>query len=178
MRNKKGIIILIAVMFIQLLIPVGMIAYRNNEKDTALETGEKYLFRIEYLYYMDGCITFDIKNAYKIDTRYAAVEKGEDGYAVITASKSRPKGENYIRSSVDTDFSFPEYIINTETYENLDFVQFTNGTVSVNYETYLNSYENIYLEAYVYKGEVSVNEIYIDGEKIEDVLEELNNLQK
>lgn len=76
MRNKKMIALLLVVALIQLVFPVGVIAYENRLMSTVIEKGGKYTLDFTRIVHMNkACMYIDTEDLYRVENRYALNDK-------------------------------------------------------------------------------------------------------
>lgn len=189
--NKKLLSILLGiVIFAQLLFPTIAII-ESNKGANSEQFSEIYkirLMNIVYIKFSDretyiSCNIEDAEDLLDFDSfqKYAIITQNENGYANIEFTSKRPDCDNYISSKeynsaleLKGDKSFPAY-------ENIFYAFFfdtdaedpeagrekieSNGHISVSKNL------DIYLEASVYKGKLVRLGYYVDGERLEDLLE-------
>ncbi len=148
MRKKIMLPILIISIVIQLLVPVGMIAYGNNAEDDLQKYGKEYKFRIRVYSIYEGKVDYSISYMAELyqEGKFGVIGEDEDGYAVITEIKTtRPEDTNYIR-------------INRETRIKLDEFSVVTGRSYIGVQE-----QSAYLLVKIYKGNFEIVDLYIDG---------------
>jgi hypothetical protein len=147
MRKRIVLPILIISIIIQLLVPVGMIAYGNNADDDLQKYGKEYKFRIAVYSIYSGDVDYSLQGLAELyqEGKYGVISEDEEGYAVITEIKStRPEEPNYIR-------------VNRETRTRLDEFSVVTGRGYIGVQE-----QSAYLLVRIYKGNLEIVEMYID----------------
>ncbi len=156
MRKRIMLPILIISIVIQLLVPVGMIAYGNNAEVDLQKYGKEYKFRIKVYSIYNGEISYSLSDVAELyqDGKYGIIGEDEDGYAVISEIKTtNPEVPNYIR-------------INRETRIKLNDYSF------VPVQRYISVQEqSAYLIVKIHKGNFELVGLYIDGIPVEEWVE-------
>ncbi len=147
MSKKLMLPILIISIVIQLLVPVGMIAYGNKVEDDLQKYGKEFKIKvyIQSIYNGSVDVRFYDYNLFRLG-HFAVMEEDEEGYANLnTITSSKPKTSDYI-------------IITRENKEKLaDFYVDSSFTSSIVEE------ENSYLVIKVYNGDFEIVGLYIEG---------------
>lgn len=177
MKNRSKTAILIAVIIFQVLLPVLMITYDDITENYTSDKGEIFRFRLEQIVCTEYEVKFSVENNSVWGVRYAIVENDSEGFAVMTRSKGRPACVNYVESKGDS-FYFPVSSIKTDIFEGklkmltmYDEEWYVESGLDGWKET---SFEDAYLEAYVYKGDVVPIAVYVEGMPLEEFVAELN----
>ncbi len=175
MRKSKPVIILLSV---QLIFALLLAAY-NPTKDFVIRTfGTEYIFAVENLAYYGNFIDdmqlhcyikSEIPEDYAhpmANGRYGIIETDENGlYYISLSTDQKPENDKYIKSKGDGVFYFgsPYMVIDCETFELGEttdpplFIR-ENLTTSTEYE--------ITASAYIFRGQIRLKEIYVDGIEI------------
>lgn len=175
MGKKSRFVILIVIIIAQILVPVGMTSYKSITNEQTCQKGETFKFYLNYIVYNDGSIKFEVAQPYPWGAKYVSLKTDENGYAEFELLVEKPEGDNYIKNPGRYSFVFPVDEIETRKYENI------RGSIrfySMADYGYLNNeyyFEEAYLEAYVYKGNVVPACIYVDGMPLDEQLEQINN---
>lgn len=158
MRKKILTIVLALTIVLQILTPVGMIAYGNKAKEELLSKGIDYKVRVSGVNISDGYVTFWADDiccySYK---KFIIIGISDDGYAeMIDLTDSKPDCDNYIRSSEQNQKLLSRYKID----EKKDI-------------PYIASKE-AYATIKVYKGDVAVTGVFVDGVSVEEYIENIS----
>lgn len=160
MRKKILTIVLALTIVLQILTPVGMIAYGNKAKEELLSKGIDYKVRVSGVKISDGYVTFWSDDiccySYK---KYIIIGTSDDGYAeVIDFSDSKPDCDNYIRSSEQNQELLSRYKVDEKT----------------NIPNYYIATAEAYATIKVYKGDVVVTGVFVDGLPVEKYIESIS----
>ncbi|NLA76280.1 MAG: hypothetical protein GX851_00355 [Clostridiales bacterium] len=192
MLKRHGLKIFIVVIILQLCVPSGMIGANVIHQTNIINRGTLYKFKLESVHYegynaSENKITFTIDNSAKKYRKryfeiYAEISEGDDGYALMSMTEDKPRTKSYIKSSYAHEFFFPEAYLNAENYSGLEYCTFSKEgkDIFIISNTFFEDqirFKEAYAEIYVYKGDVSVKEIYIDGVPVDIVLSRLNAAQ-
>ncbi len=156
MRKKILTIILTLTIVLQILTPVGMIAYGNKAKEELLSKGIDYKVRVSGINIADGYVTFWSDDiccySYK---KYIIIGTSDNGYAeIIDFSDSKPDCDNYIRDSEQNQELLTRYKIDEKT----------------NIPNFYIATAEAYATIKVYKGNAAVTEVFIDGVPVEEYI--------
>lgn len=148
MLKKLMLPILIISIVVQLLVPVGMIAYGNKAEDDLQKYGKEFKFPANVYSVENGNVNFSIVDSVVFygNDGYGVIQEDSNGYAYfVETTAGKPKGTDYIR-------------LNDKNREEID-------TFSVESEyAYRNIVEeSAYLVVKVYNGDLEVVELYLDG---------------
>lgn len=148
MLKKLMLPILIVSIIVQLLVPVGMIAYGNKAEDDLQKYGKEFKFQASVHSVEKGDVRYSLLESavFYQDGRYGVIKEDSNGYAYfVETTAGKPKGTDYIR-------------LNDKNREEID-------TFSVESEyAYRNIIEeSAYLVVKVYNGDIEVVELYLDG---------------
>ena len=179
MLKKHGLLLLVIVMIIQLCVPAGMIANRLMRSFLTEKYGTEYKIPLDYVSFDEetGFLYYNLYSGDESDgvfypVPFYSVVTGEDGFAVLTPGFEKPKHSSYIASrkegytyeylvgrmhigklkTIDSFWLLDEKVMIDDPDEDYDWFE---GTIAC--------YSEAYLHAYVYNGNISVKEIYIDG---------------
>lgn len=160
MRKKILTIVLALTIVLQILTPVGMIAYGNKAKEELLSKGIDYKVRVSGVNISDGYVTFWSDDiccySYK---KYIIIGTSDDGYAeVIDFSDSKPDCDNYIRFSEQNRELLSRYKVDEKT----------------NIPNYYIATAEAYATIKVYKGDAVVTGVFVDGVPVEDYIENIS----
>lgn len=190
--NKKLLSVFLTIaIIVQLAFPVGALISAKVFENNFEKYGQIYKIKLSTLSYDSygavidesqiGMISYGIDAALPDDnylSAYAKVTVGEDGYAKLEFSKSKPKGENYLKEKYGWEYNFLEeyeYIKKIGMIESVRFIKTETGYEYFGNEKIRQNVNDIYVEAKIYKGKGVALDFYVDGEKLEDVLSDLNN---
>lgn len=148
MLKKLMLPILIVSIIVQLLVPVGMIAYGNKAEDDLQKYGKEFKFPANVYSVEKGSVNYSILESVVFygNGGYGVIKEDSNGYAYfVETTAGKPKGTDYIR-------------LNDKNREEID-------TFSVESEyAYRNIIEeSAYLVVKVYNGDIEVVELYLDG---------------
>ena len=175
MLKKYGLGLLIAVIVIQLCVPVYMIVNVFAASYQAEKYGTEYKIPLDHIAVDEesGFLYFSVR--YYADESYynymhepyTSLTEGEDGFAVVKPVYDKPAHSSYIKNKKDGyAYIFPADRISVGKPKytdalwlldefNEDDDQWYSGTIVY--------YSEAYLQAYVYNGKISVKNVYIDG---------------
>ena len=160
---KKWLIpALIAVIVVQLFVPVYMIANRYH----TLQTGEEFRFRVNpvdpYDAFRGRYVRLRAPQDVRGQGRYGIITVDADGFAYISSiSESRPSSGAYVRSSNSTRFTLP-----IERYYMEESLAPRAERLAMRREPG----EEAYVTVRVKNGELVISGLYIDGAAIEDII--------
>lgn len=161
MRKKLLTIILTLTIVLQILTPVGMIAYGNKAKEELLSKGIDYKVRVSGVNIEDGYVTFWSDDiccySYK---KYIIIGTSDNGYAeIIDFTDSKPDCDNYIRSSEQNQELLTRYKIDEK--KEISYL-------------YIPSKE-AYATIKVYNGDAAVTGVFVDGVSVEEYIKNIGN---
>lgn len=161
MRKKILTIVLALTFVLQILTPVGMIAYGNKAKEELLSKGIDYKVRVSGVKISDGYVTFWSDDiccySYK---KYIIIGTSDDGYAeMIDLTDLKPDCDNYIRSSEQNQKLLSRYKIDEKT----------------NIPNYYIASKEAYATIKVYKGDAAVTGVFVDGVSVEEYIKNIGN---
>ena len=153
---------LIAVIVIQLLAPVYMVA---NKYDV-MNSGEEYLFIVNPVDPYDAFRGRYVSIHHRInvhgDFKYGIITVGDDGFASVDElTNDKPKSGAYVKSTNSVWFNLP-----IERYYMNDKLAPRAEQITRNRETI----EDAYVSVRIKNGELVVTGLFIDGVAIEDIL--------
>lgn len=146
MLKKVMLPILILSIVIQLLVPVGMIAYGNKAEDDLQKYGKEFKFPAQVYSVENGNVNFSIKESsvFYGNDRYGII-KETSGYAYFDeTTTTKPKGTDYIR-------------LNEENRKEID-----TFSVECRYSYRSITEKSAYLVVKVYNGDIEVMDLYMD----------------
>lgn len=155
MIKKITLPMIIIAMVIQLLVPVGMIAYSQSVEQKVLEFGTEYKIDININSVMDGKVIFSPKISELwlplYDNEYVILATDENGKAYCSEiSKQKPDSEDYLRPTRRNSNRLYSYKVDCD------------GEILSS--RYYNLYEtDSYIIAKVYKGNIAVTGLYIES---------------
>ena len=156
MLKKLMLPILIVSIVVQLLVPVGMIAYGNKAEDDLQKYGKEFKIPVYIQSIRNGVmdVRFYEYNLFQIG-HYAILEEDENGYANLMQNQStKPKTSDYIYVTSENKLKLGEdYTIDADV---------TSWRVGEN---------SAYLVIKVYNGEFEIVELYMDGVTAEEWFE-------
>lgn len=192
MNKKSGVIIISIIVAIQLLVPSVMIALSNYREKQLEQKGEEIKLAVDYIEFLNtyddvgytkptirvGSNEFNSGMYYLGDPGYVVFEKYENGYSFCSVKENKPETDIYLKQH---DYYWDELVYDCE-YEVVDVDNIPWYLYSKE-----NEKENIFdgncegpqTESYailkVYKNRCKVVDVYIDGLKVEEVLEKYEN---
>lgn len=190
MNKKIGKIILAIIIAVQILVPSFMIALSEYREKQFEQKGEEIKLALDYveLFYDDfgegfedgavnvGSLEFDSSMMYVDEPEFVVFEKGEDGYSFCAVKEKNPETDIYLRQN-NYDLRQLTYDIDIEDVDSLPRDLYSKEYEKTNImEGYCDGPQT---EAYailkVYKNRRKVVGVYIDGLKLEEVLEKYKN---
>lgn len=147
MLKKLMLPILIVSVVVQLLVPVGMIAYGNKAEENLQKYGKEFRFPANVYSVENGNMNFSIEESvvFYLYDGYCVIEESSDGYAYFVEAAVKPKGTNYIRLNEENRIKMDTFSVECEyAYRNI-------------------TEEYAYLVVKVYNGDVEVVGLYMDG---------------
>jgi uncharacterized membrane-anchored protein len=197
MKNHLKIILFIVLALVQLAFPAHMIMSREN----ILNKGEVFKFRIKpidpvdnfrgnYLsiYFNDNRVPVNNNDDYLLNqTVYATVQNGSDGFAQFTSvSKTIPESGNYIKTKIlyfdyetkpreenKTTKLIPRGVYIKIPFERYYMAENKAKPAEEAYNKSLSDGKDVYITVRILNGDTAVENLYIDGEEIEDYLSNL-----
>lgn len=183
MRKKIFSILLIVTIIIQLSIPLGMFVYKTIEISQILSKGEMYTFSGYRPYYSNGRLYVNI-SIFGPNRQYAVLVSDPIG-EYFEHTDEKPDTPYYIDryggyyATNDFGVHYPEVHLVTGHYDNIREIDFIKKLSINSYpETPPHNvvyYDEVTIDAYIYKGKLYVTEIYIDGVDSQTFLEGYNN---
>ncbi len=183
MRKKILSVLLIVTIIIQIAIPVGMFVSKTVEISQTILKGELYTFSGYRPYYCNGRLSVNI-SLFGPNKQYAILVSDPIG-EYFEHSDEKPDTPYYIDryagyyATNDFGVNIPEVYIVTENYSNIETIDFIKKlSISSYSETPPEDvayYDEVTVDAYIYKGKIYVTEIYIDGVDSKTFLEGYNN---
>lgn len=160
MKKKIIIPILIAVIIVQLAIPIMLV----REKYDILENGTEYKFRVN-AYAVGKKIKFEVLDDYSVqseDAKYGVIAVNANGFAQINSIISQKPTTDYITSKKDGYFQFPiNYMrLNDRAYESLFHKIYERSST-------------VYIKVRVKDGKVVLENMFVDNMTITEYLETL-----
>ncbi|MBQ7962585.1 MAG: hypothetical protein IJ289_08280 [Clostridia bacterium] len=196
MRKKILTIILAVTIIIQIAVPTGMLIHKSTEISQIKKYGQFHTFSAYLPHYYRGDFTIRLE-IFGPTKQYVTINQDANGTEYYEHSDEKPSTPVYIDRYIegyetkDFSISFPEVYIRTEEYENLSYIDFQKKMsfdtdsedsaekVAVDDEgaTFANVvfYNEATVDAYILKGKIYIEDVYIDGVDIKTVLEGLNN---
>ncbi|MGN1315927.1 MAG: hypothetical protein ACI4VW_02600 [Acutalibacteraceae bacterium] len=190
MNKTRGKIFLSIIIAVQLLVPLIMVILTQYQENQLEQKGEEIKLVVDYVefFYDDfenpkptirvGSNEFDSSMNYYDDPGYVFFEKGEDGYAFCVATANKPETDIYLRQN---DYYWDQLVYDYE-YEvaDADYIPWDLYSKENEKSNIVNGRcEGPQTEAYailkVYKNRCKVVDVYIDGLKVEEVLEKYEN---
>lgn len=196
MRKKMVTIILAVTIIIQIAVPMGMLIHKSTEISQIKKHGQFHTFSAYLPHYYRGDFTIRLE-IFGPTKQYVTINQDANGTEYYEHSDEKPSTPVYIDrysegyETKDFSISFPEVYIRTEEYENLSYIDFQKkmsfdtdsedsaDKVVIDDEgsTFANVvfYNEATVDAYIWKGKIYIEEVYIDSVDIKTVLEGLNN---
>ncbi|HEY9060366.1 MAG TPA: GDYXXLXY domain-containing protein [Pseudobacteroides sp.] len=194
MKKHIKIILFIILSLAQLAFPAQMIMSREN----VLNKGQVFKFRIKpidpvdnfrgnYLsiYFSDNRVPVSSNDNYSLNqTVYATVENDIDGFAKFTGVSSQiPEHRNYIKTKIlyfdyetrageesKTTKLVPRAVYIKIPFERYYMAENKAKPAEEAYNKSLSERKEVYITVKIHNGDTVVENLYIDGEKIEDYL--------
>lgn len=167
MLKKHGLALLIAVIVIQLCVPLGMVMSTVAVASQAEKHGTEYKIRVINIRYdkKHGAINYDL--GYWLHDKYLTVSQGEDGFAVLSGSE-KPENSSYLEGEeLAYSYKYPAPRFYVGKLKNLNDLWLSDDPLEEDcmtpYNEFVAHYTEAYLDCYVYNGKISVKELYIDG---------------
>ena len=153
MLKKLMLPILVVSIVVQLLVPVGMIAYGNKAEDDLQKYGKEFKIPVyvQSIYNGAADIRFYEYDLFRIG-HYAIFEENENGYANLGQTQAtKPKTSNYIYITSENKLKLGE-----------DFL------IDADITAWRVREESAYLVIKVYNGNFEIVELYMDGVPAEE----------
>lgn len=169
MRKKKVLLpILILTFLLQLLAPIGLIAYQTALEKNILQYGTDYKFKVDIHQIQEGTVQYRLQNAYYyFDSRtpYALIVTASDGFSDLyyPGTATKPKDTPYLY--IPSQKSFPNAILEISTTSQ---IQYRNSYS--HYAEWLFENATVYAQVRVYQGHGSVLGLYVNGTPLDDWL--------
>ena len=179
MLKKHGLLLLVIVMIIQLCVPAGMIVSKLAISFLTEKYGTEYKIPLDYVSFNKetGFLYYNLYSGDESDgffhpVPFYSVATGEDGFAVLTPGFEKPKHSSYIASKKEAYIY--EYLVGhiyIGKLKSIDLLWLLDEKVMIDdpdedyswYDGTIACYSEAYLLAYVYNGNISIKEVYIDG---------------
>ncbi|MBE6749224.1 MAG: hypothetical protein E7557_08380 [Ruminococcaceae bacterium] len=183
MFKRKGKLILIIAIIIQLTIPFSMLFYQININYNLNKEENYFKIPLRNIYYFsDGCsLEIDSENyiSYNLDDNFLVFEKNENNIS-YEVSDFKPKHNNYLYINTSNnlyDLNYvPEYDFNYELIEYSNII-YDKDNEEANIARGL--VEGPETEAYatvsIYKGHIKVIKVYIENYTLEEYLKACDN---
>lgn len=168
MLKKHGLALLIAVIVIQLCVPLGMVMSTVAASSKAEKYGTEYKIRLSYIRYdiKHGAINYDYYLGY-LYSQYFTVSEGEEGFAELTPVSEKPEHSSYLEfEKSGYHYVFPSNRFYVGKLKNVNALWLDDSQEEdfmTPYNEFVAHYTEAYLDCYVYNGKISVKELYIDG---------------
>lgn len=166
-KNKVLLPILILVFLLQLLAPIGLIAYQTVLEKNILQYGTDYKFKVDIHQIQDGTVQYRVQGFYYFDSRtpYASIVTASDGFSELDypGPATKPKDTPYLY--IPSQKSFPNAILEIGTTSKIRYIN--------SYNIYNESFfENatVYVQVRVYQGHGTVLGLYVNGTPLDDWL--------
>ncbi len=158
MRRKITLAVLVVAIIIQLLVPVGMIAYCKKAESDLEKYGTEYKFRIDVDYIYGNTVHFSLEDSWyrwtSADNDYGLIAIDGEGYAYFEDYvDTRPPISSYVRFTDDNKIRLRSFEANID----IDMHRIED--------------ENSYVIIKVFNGDVKVLGVYIDGMSAEEWVE-------
>lgn len=179
MRNRKGALLLAAVIALQLCTIAGMIALNGVTADIAYKKGTQCKFEITHMWYNNSNGELHTYTEYGIDyfaaeyeeAQYLRVEESTDSFSVLRPCVDKPKGSAY----VDIDMLYNENDPSDLNLGIIDGLQWCSFSKKSDDDYWLTdedrTFESAWMEAYAYNGKLYAKNVYVDGVAITEYLE-------
>lgn len=189
--NKKLLSVFLALaIIVQLAFPVGALVSAKVFENNFEKYGRVYKIKLSSLNYdcnalaingeEVGTVYYELEADLSDDdfsAYYAQVTVSDDGYAKLEFSNNKPTGNNYLKNQY-WKFTFLEENLQIKRFGKINGVSFVKAETGYEYYVYeaiRKKVNDLYVEAKIYKGKGVALDFYVDGEKLEDVLSDLNN---
>ncbi len=188
MKNNKKFIALIVAVALQMCAPLGIIIASSTVNYATVKYGEIINFEIQQIYYKGNTAELSLTTGYGTDKNYVIPVIDENGFAKASLYYVKPDGDTYIKLK-DSEFykSFPFSVtVETKIYTNIipGYDKSIYSSLSLAKESVFSSelwfndydifFKESYLSAYVYKGNMVIEGVYIDGTEMNDYFENLS----
>ena len=193
MRKKIITFLLVVTIIVQIAVPVGLLIHKSTEINNIKKYGQLCTFKGYNAYCYNGEIRVSI-HIFGQTKQFAVVRQDENGQSYFEHYDEKPENPVYIDrdikdyETVDFRVSFPMVAIKAANYKDVRDLYFehrsnagtdseTKVIIDENGSIPLGCiyYDELTVDAYVWKGRIYVEEIYVDGVEIETVLENLIN---
>jgi len=148
MLKKLMLPILIVSIVVQLLVPVGMIAYGNKAEEDLQKYGKEFKIPANVYSVEHGKVNFSIVESVVFygNDGYGVIKEKSDGYAYfVETTVGKPKGTDYIRLNEENRIEMDTFSVDCGyAYRNI-------------------TEESAYLVVKVYNGDLEVVDLYMDG---------------
>lgn len=179
MRKRRPVIILLCVQLVFTL----LLASTETSKNLIIRNfGTEYTFEVENLaYYGNFRDTMelhceikseipDIYNHALINGRYGIIETDENGLSRLSVTTDKkPHGNTYIKSKGDAIFYFDTPHMDID-YKVFELGETTDPPLFIRHNLTTSTEYEITASAYVFKGQIRLKEIYVDGVELIDFL--------
>lgn len=148
MLKKFMLPILIISIVVQLLVPVGMIAYGNKAEEDLQKYGKEFKFQASVYSIEKGNISYSLLESavFYQEGRYGVIEEDSSGYAYfVETTAGKPNGTDYIRLNRENREKIKAFSVESE-YAYRNIIE-----------------ESAYLVAKVYNGDFEIVGLYMDG---------------
>lgn len=168
MKNKKLLIVLIAVMLVQLIVPLGFAVNSKITYNKVKNYGREYKMVLDYLdlgNYYEESRTYDLYLRFKTDesvfdyeliTDNTFIKEINDSEAIFTKAERVKKTNNYISKMNDFYYciSYKQEQIDTDTETFIKALN--NGSIK----------DGAYAMIKVYKGKAVISAVYHNSERL------------
>lgn len=148
MLKKFMLPILIISIAVQLLVPVGMIAYGNKAENDLQKYGKEFKLPANVYSVENGNVNFSIVESVVFygTGGYGVIKESSDGYAYfVDETAGKPRGTDFIRLNEENRKKIDTFFVECE-YAYRNIIE-----------------ESAYLVVKVYNGDVEVVDLYMDG---------------
>lgn len=181
MSKPRGIIILAIIILFQCAVPFGMSGIERYQINQFEEKGKEVKILVDTVEYCDNRVWcyFD---AFYNDARYIVLYERDDGYYVLASSSEKPGVDTYVTKSYYSDSPGFVYdvdkVLDDGDYTflcNKDLYNKEHETDNIKHGIVEGPPTQAELVLKVYKGRYEIENIYIDGMTVEEVIEKAAN---
>ena len=170
--NKKFKLIIVAILIIQLLMPVGLLTYHYTLHSRAMTESPEFRFKLDgmdiYDIYDTGegveRLCFDVIDIFQLYNEDIAVTVGEDGYAHMLPSENKKLNKHWFTF----EYYYNKSYVNNDSYVYEDGINVAELHRKINkiYGKDIEKPDGFYVTAKVYRGIFIPLAIYIEDTKV------------
>ena len=181
MSKKYGKIILAVIIMFQIMIPVTMVAVKNEKVKALKENGIEIKVKLDSIYSEKKNTVYlcsDTLSGIDYHIGYVTFENDENGYAKALYSETKPENGLYVKKYDITDnWGCVEYYVETEDvneyYE--DYYNAAQEEENIKYGYCEPPVTEAYMTMRIYKGEYSITGVYVNGVAFDEYLKMCEN---